>query len=140
MGIPAVRNPYEPNWAVGISHASATRRFQVRALNRLRGGFFNLPQIRTRAIRTTGGTLGVSATGTLNEPILRALLERAPEGTWELVTHPGYNDRDLDAITTRLRSTREVEYNALLSAFSRDASNSLNPRGVQLIHYGELEQ
>jgi hypothetical protein len=61
-----------------------------------------------------------------------------PAGTWELVTHPGYNDRDLDAVTTRLRSTREVEYAALLAVFSPSSSDPLNPSGLELIHYGEL--
>jgi predicted glycoside hydrolase/deacetylase ChbG (UPF0249 family) len=138
MGIPAMRNPYEPGWATALSHASATRRLQVRILNRLRSRFHDLPQIRSGIVRTTGGTLGVSATGTLDEPTLRALLRHAPEGIWELVTHPGYNDRDLDAVTTRLRSTREVEYAALLAAFTSSSPESLNPSGLQLIHYGEL--
>lgn len=139
LGIPAVRNPYEPEWATSISHTSTTRRVQVRMLNRLRSRFFDLPQLRSGAVRTTDGTVGVSATGTLNESMLRTLLQHAPEGTWELVTHPGYNDRDLDAVTTRLRSTREVEYNALLSAFGNSASDSLNPHAVQLIQYAELD-
>ena len=139
MGIPAVRNPYEPEWATSISHASATRRLQIRMLNRLRGRFFDLPEIRSGAVVTTGGTVGVSATGTLDEPMLRTLLRHAPEGTWEFVTHPGYNDRDLDAVTTRLRSTREIEYKALLSAFASSASDSLNPHALELIHYAELD-
>jgi hypothetical protein len=29
------------------------------------------------------------------------------------VTHPGYNDADLDKIRTRLRTSRDVERNAL---------------------------
>lgn len=137
-GIGAVRNPYEPDWATRISHTSATRRFQIRLLNRLHDRFLALPQLRGGSVHTTGGTLGVSATGTLDQPMLEALLQHAPEGTWELVTHPGYNDRDLDAVTTRLRSTREVEYHALLAAFANSSSHSRNPSSLQLIHYGEL--
>jgi hypothetical protein len=30
-----------------------------------------------------------------------------------LVTHPGYNDADLDKVRTRLRASREVEREAL---------------------------
>jgi hypothetical protein len=37
-----------------------------------------------------------------------------PGGTWELVTHPGYNDADLAKVRTRLRASREVEREALL--------------------------
>ena len=37
------------------------------------------------------------------------------EGTFELCCHPGYNDSDLDRITTRLRAHRDIERNALLT-------------------------
>jgi hypothetical protein len=36
-----------------------------------------------------------------------------PPGTWELVTHPGYNDADLAQARTRLLASREVEREAL---------------------------
>jgi hypothetical protein len=44
---------------------------------------------------------------------VRALLGRLPLGTWELVTHPGYNDADLGRVRTRLRAAREIERAAL---------------------------
>ena len=62
---------------------------------------------------TTGGALGVLATGTLNGRIIESLLERVPSGTWELVTHPGYNDAALANVRTRLRESRETEMRAL---------------------------
>jgi hypothetical protein len=40
---------------------------------------------------------------------LRSLLRRLPPGTWELVTHPGYNDADLARVRTRLRASRDQE-------------------------------
>ena len=43
----------------------------------------------------------------------RALLAQVPEGTWELVTHPGYNDADLAKVRTRLHESRNVERLAL---------------------------
>ena len=36
-----------------------------------------------------------------------------PDGTWELVTHPGYNDADLAQAHTRLLASRETEREAL---------------------------
>jgi hypothetical protein len=36
-----------------------------------------------------------------------------PPGTWELVTHPGYNDAELAEVRTRLRDSRETELEAL---------------------------
>jgi hypothetical protein len=62
---------------------------------------------------TTDGALGVLATGTLDAATLAALLSNLPAGTWELVTHPGYNDADLARAHTRLLASREIERLAL---------------------------
>jgi hypothetical protein len=62
-----------------------------------------------------------------------------PDGLWELVCHPGYNDRDLDAITTRLRSTREIELAALTAAFAGTSKQSTHPSRLQLINYRDLQ-
>ncbi|MGD1064907.1 MAG: hypothetical protein ABR860_16755, partial [Terracidiphilus sp.] len=62
---------------------------------------------------TTDGTIAVAGTGTLDVATLRSLLEKLPAGTWELVTHPGYNDADLAHVRTRLRASRDVERLAL---------------------------
>lgn len=134
-GIGAIRNPFEPAWSVALSGASPTRRLQVALLSRLRHHFLQLPQIRSGAIQTSDGSLGISATGSLDASTLRAMLDALPDGLWELVCHPGYNDRDLDAVHTRLRASREIERAALLSTF---ASDSLRPSAPALIHYGEV--
>jgi hypothetical protein len=42
------------------------------------------------------------------------MFRNMPDGTWELVTHPGYNDADLAGVTTRLKESREIERQALL--------------------------
>src|SRR5438477_559141 len=62
--------------------------------------------IRQEGMRTPDGTLGVAVTGSLDEKLFRAMAELIPEGTWELVCHPGYNDDDLKAAGTRLRESR----------------------------------
>ncbi|MGA7342792.1 MAG: hypothetical protein WBX18_19480, partial [Terracidiphilus sp.] len=64
---------------------------------------------------STDGTIAVVGTGVLNAAMVRSLLGQLPAGTWELVTHPGYNDADLDQIRTRLRASRDVEREALLT-------------------------
>ena len=83
-------------------------------------------------MRITDGTVGVSATGNLDETTLRNLLGALPEGTWELVCHPGYNDAELDAIPTRLRATRDVERLALLAALSDTARGETFARNPHL--------
>ncbi len=110
-GVYALRNPFEPMWS--INTGSFIRRLQLRALNRLQAPFFQ--QFDADTFATTDGTLGISATGDLDTDTLHHLLAIMPEGTYELVCHPGYNDADLDSITTRLRQHRETELNALLA-------------------------
>jgi predicted glycoside hydrolase/deacetylase ChbG (UPF0249 family) len=136
-GIGAIRNPFEPRWAAALG-ASTTRSLFVRALQPGHRRFEASPPIAAQRILTTRGTIGISATGHLNGSTLAALCRAIPEGTWELVCHPGYNDRDLDAVTTRLRAHRETEFHALLTTFAKSSSNALNPCGAELIHYGEL--
>jgi hypothetical protein len=63
---------------------------------------------------TTDGNLGISATGSLDSETLSSLLNQLRPGTWELVTHPGYNDADLAAAGTRLLASRNIERQALL--------------------------
>jgi hypothetical protein len=55
----------------------------------------------------------MAGTGSLNAASLRSLLGQLPAGTWELVTHPGYNDADLARVRTRLRASRDRERLAL---------------------------
>ena len=134
-GISAIRNPFEPGWSIVLGKSRILRRLQLRSLRFLQPRFLALPQIRDGRVRTADGTLGISATGHLNPTTLRALLGAMPGGTWELVCHPGYNDRDLDAITTRLRATRDIERAALLDAFFPTPPQQSHPQLPQLINY-----
>ncbi len=137
-GIRAIRNPFEPRWSIALGKSPILRRLQLRSLRHLRPRFLALPQISNGRIVTTSGTLGISATGQLNATTLRNTLDAMPDGTWELVCHPGYNDRDLDAITTRLRNTREIERSALLDAFSAVSQQQSHPLRPELINYSSL--
>jgi predicted glycoside hydrolase/deacetylase ChbG (UPF0249 family) len=111
-GIRAVRNPFEPAWSRRATHgASWIRRAQVRLLRCLEPTFRRI--VAEEGFTTTDGTLGVLATGTLDSTIVSSLLRNLPEGTWELVAHPGYNDTDLAQAHTRLLASRETEREAL---------------------------
>lgn len=113
-GIHAVRNPFEPEWAVRATpRASLMRIAEVFALRQL-GPFFRR-LIAKEEMQTTDGTIAVVGTGTLDANAVQALLKNLPNGTWELVTHPGYNDADLEKIRTRLRASRDIERDALLT-------------------------
>jgi hopanoid biosynthesis associated protein HpnK len=111
-GIAAVRNPFEPAWSARATpDAPLLRRAQVRMLRGLESGFRRI--VAEESFATTSGAVGVLATGSLDARSLHALLERMPDGTWELVTHPGYNDVALAGVRTRLRASRETEMRAL---------------------------
>ncbi len=111
-GIHAVRNPFEPEWAVRATPRSPwLRDAEVLALRQLGPVFRRL--IDKENVMTTNGTISVAGTGMLDAAAVRSLLEKLPSGTWELVTHPGYNDADLANIRTRLRDSREIERKAL---------------------------
>lgn len=143
-GVRALRNPFEPSWSLPIGRSGFMRRLQVALAARLRRRFQQLPAIRERRILTTDGTIGVSATGRLDRATLHKLLDCMPEGTWELVCHPGYNDHDLAQITTRLRESRDVERRALLNAFgAQPAASEVNAApahgSLVLLHFGALD-
>jgi chitin disaccharide deacetylase len=111
-GIGAIRNPFEPEWAVRATpRASIVRSGEVWALRRFGPNFRRL--LEEEGIKSADGTIAIAATGVVSEDTVRTLLASLPEGTWELVTHPGYNDQDLDRVRTRLRASREIERVAL---------------------------
>ncbi|WP_158941972.1 ChbG/HpnK family deacetylase [Granulicella sp. S190] len=134
----AIRNPFEQRWSLELGHGNRLRRLQVKLLSTFKQRFEHQPQVRDARVLTTDGTIGISATGHLDAPTLHELLQAMPaEGTFELCCHPGYNDGDLDRVTTRLRTHRDVERSALLGELSKWA---LQPDAPQLIHYGDLRR
>jgi hopanoid biosynthesis associated protein HpnK len=113
-GISAVRNPFEPKWSRRATRgASLRRRAETSLLRLLEPAFRRI--VAEEGFTTTNGTIGVRATGILDSGTLTSLLSALPEGTFELVTHPGYNDADLRRSNTRLLASREIEREALMS-------------------------
>ena len=111
-GIRALRHPFEPDWALRVTRSAPWLRLaQVGALRWLEPASRRI--IEEEGFVTTNGTIAVAGTGILDEATLRSLLRKLPPGTWELVTHPGYNDADLARVRTRLRSSRDTERSAL---------------------------
>jgi chitin disaccharide deacetylase len=134
-GVPAVRNPFGPvRLSILAKYPSLWKRYsQVRVLNRLGGRFRD--SVTNAGMLTTDGTVGVVATGVMDSYLFRSIVDSLPEGTWELVCHPGYNDAELGSIRTRLRESRAVELRLLTSP---KALELLVRSGVQLISYRDL--
>jgi len=111
-GIRTVRNPFEPAWSLHATQgAPRLRRVQVSLLRRLQSSFHRI--VAEEGFTNTDGAIGVLATGSLDAATVASLLRQLPSGTWELVTHPGYNDADLAHVHTRLRASRDTERLAL---------------------------
>ena len=102
---------------------------EIAVLRRLRPVCLRI--IDDAGFATTDGTIAMAATGVLDASTLTSLIGRLAPGTWELVTHPGYNDAELDRVRTRLRASRDREREAL-AALKRFPA-------VQLISFRELE-
>ncbi len=114
-GVHAVRNPFEPAWSLALHQGDAKRRLVIHFMAAMHSRFAGLPQIQSGSIRTTDGTVAISATGALDHTTLARILAALPtSGTFELCCHPGYNDRELDRVRTRLRAHRDLEREALL--------------------------
>ena len=128
-GIPAIRNPFEPLWSLNATtDAPDVRRAEVILLRRFEAKFRRI--VREEGLQTTDGAVGVLATGTVNIATVNTLITAMPEGTFELVSHPGYRDECLARANTRLLESREIERNALMAI--KDF------RGVDLISFASL--
>jgi chitin disaccharide deacetylase len=137
-GIHAVRNPFGPRRPLKSSELFArpslwTRYAEVRVLRALAARFHEAAQ--REGMATPDGTFGIVVTGALDEKLFRAIAAIIPEGTWEFVCHPGYNDNDLKAANTRLRESRETELRVLTMP---EAGKLLHEQGIQSISYHEL--
>jgi chitin disaccharide deacetylase len=134
----AVRNPFGPRRPLRSSELLAEpglwkRTAEVRILRAFSNKFRDA--VDRLGFSTPDGTLGIEVTGVLDERLFRAIAETIPEGTWEFVCHPGYNDADLQVASTRLRESRELELKALTLPAARQL---LAERDIELISYREL--
>jgi chitin disaccharide deacetylase len=136
-GVRAVRNPFEAPGAVRFAEARGNPALLLRKTETtlLRAWLHRrwLKAVREAGFATTDGSLGVASTGSMNEAGLRAMLRQMPEGTWELVCHPGYNDSELAGVRTRLRESREVELRALLDITKGELREAY---GAELVAFG----
>jgi chitin disaccharide deacetylase len=134
-GVPAMRNPFGPvHVSIVAKRPSLWKQFsKVRLLSRLGRTFRS--SVQDAGMLTPDGTVGIVATGAMDASLFESIVNSLPEGTWELVCHPGYNDADLGSIRTRLRESRAQELEILTSP---EARKILAHSGVRLISYREL--
>jgi chitin disaccharide deacetylase len=137
-GVKAVRNPFVPLQPLAFAHLLRrpklwTRYTEVKVLRRHEAQFREI--VAREGMMTTDGSFGVLVTGALDETLFEAIIGSIPEGTWEFVCHPGYNDAELDGVRTRLRTSRDKELAVLTSDRAHDL---VKKRGIELISYHQL--
>jgi chitin disaccharide deacetylase len=80
---------------------------------------------------------GIAQTGELTREGVLRLLEILPEGTTELMCHPGYVDADLAKSATRLQASRQAEVEIFTNTQIR---NLVASQGIRLVDYGFAAQ
>jgi len=153
-GVRAIRNPIVPVKAISARLFKDKRELwkrysQVRILHTFSRQF--LQRTKRAGLVAPDGVVGVIETGTRElsgqssgrgsdgnfsySSLLRATLASLPEGTWEFVCHPGYNDDDLRAARTRLLDSRDEERRLLTAT---DLRQFLDEQKIQVIGYREF--
>lgn len=137
-GITRVRMPFEDLRGVvrrlgGVRVALSGRSAFVLASHGNRPYFRR--HLRRSRLRTPDHFFGFFATGQLARDALLGILRSLPEGTSELVCHPGFVDADLQDSATRLKEHRAIELAALTDPAVRKEIAIL---GIRLMSYQEL--
>jgi hopanoid biosynthesis associated protein HpnK len=84
-------------------------------------------------IATADYFCGIAQTGEFTKEGILRLLKALPEGTTELMCHPGYADEKLKKTATRLQGSRQAELEILTDTEIRKVVAS---EGIRLIDYG----
>jgi len=90
-------------------------------------------QTERAGVSTADYFCGIAQTGELTKEGVARLLRSLPEGTTELMCHPGYADEALRKTATRLQGSRDKEVEILTDPEIR---NLVASQGIRLIDYG----
>jgi len=113
----------------------------VPTLKRLTSGALGMMRSRFRRVlahhgcRTTDHFAGFQITGTFRTQELISLLNVLPEGSTELMTHPGHCGPALQSARTRLKESRQHEFEALTAPEVREI---LEQNEIKLVTYSQL--
>lgn len=138
FGVHWVRRPFDfPLHALrgGVLRGGVPRmqRLTSDALGLLRRRFHRV--LTKHGCRTTDHFAGFQITGRLRTAELVELMSVIPEGSTELMVHPGRCGPALRAARTRLKESREAELAALVAPEVRAA---VQRHGVALVNYAGL--
>jgi predicted glycoside hydrolase/deacetylase ChbG (UPF0249 family) len=134
FAIPWVRRPFDfplrADWHGAIPFS---KRLTSNALGLVRTRFHRV--LAAHHCRMTDHFAGFQVTGYLRTAELITLLKFLPDGSTELMCHPGKCGPELRQARTRLKESREAELEALTAAEARAA---LQVNGIELVSYRQL--
>ena len=135
--------------AIRVSHEASSLRTALSAGGELRPSVVLKQGVQARGLKllardardkaeragitTADYFCGIAQTGELTKEGVARLLRSLPEGTTELMCHPGYVDEKLRATPTRLQGSREKEVEILTDTEIR---NLVASQGIRLLDYG----
>jgi predicted glycoside hydrolase/deacetylase ChbG (UPF0249 family) len=133
FGIRWVRRPFD--FPLNALHGTVPRlkRLTSDALGLMRRRFHRV--LQRHGCRTTDHFAGFQITGRFRTAELVHLMGAIPEGSTELMCHPGRCGAALRSARTRLKESREQELEALVAPEVRAA---MERNGIELVTYAEL--
>jgi len=134
FGIRWVRRPFDLPLNALKGAVPRLKRMTSGGLGFLRKRFHRV--LENHGCRTTDHFAGFQITGRFRTPELVALLGALPEGSTELMVHPGRCREALRHAHTRLKESREQELEALVAAETRSA---LERNGIELVDYRGMD-
>ena len=139
--------------AIRISHEESSLRVALAAGRQQRGAVVMKQGMQARGLKliardarelaeraglaTADYFCGIAQTGELTREGVTRLLEVLPEGTTELMCHPGYADDALVKSATRLKVSRQTELAILTDTAIR---NLVASRGIRLVDYAFIAE
>jgi predicted glycoside hydrolase/deacetylase ChbG (UPF0249 family) len=131
--IPWIRRPMDFPLSAAHGAAPLVKRVTSAGIELLRGRFHRV--LEKHHCRTTDHFAGFRITGRFRTRELVALMSVIPDGSTELMCHPGRCGDALRNAPTRLKESREAELAALTAAEVRRA---VERAGIQLVNYRQL--
>lgn len=128
--IKRIRNPIE-NLRDSWSGVGLSTRLVPSGVVRVIGGRFR-EIARRYGLASPDRFLGLAKTGQLGPDGLRRMIEMLPEGSTEIMVHPGICDEDLARTGSRLQGQRQFELDGLLDS---NVKRAVQASGIQLVSY-----
>ena len=133
FGVRWVRRPFDFPLNALRGSVPQMKRLTSNALGLMRRRFHRV--LEKHGCRTTDHFAGFQITGRFRTAELVELLTAIPDGSTELMCHPGYCTEALRHARTRLKESREHELEALVASETQAA---LQRNGIDLVKYSEL--